>query len=312
MINHPHRRQYPFALFRLALVWLMTVTVAASASAQPRSKRPDPKLQPREVTLKTRDGMKLRAFYFPSDKGKEAIPVLLIHEWQGQASPYAPIVVALQKAGCAVLAPDYRGHGKSRDAVDLRGREITLDPTTMKPADVAAIVGQDMEAAKAFLKEENNEGNLNLNALVLIAVREGCVFATNWAVNDWRFPSIGSNKQGQDVKGLVLISPEKVIRGFAIDRALRDPSLIRLPMMIVAGAESPEASEAERIGKLVEGIKKRFGGGTAEGFELVLADTNLSGPRLVKDSQQVQSSVVEFIKSNIEINDETNPWIERN
>lgn len=301
---------------RAVLVYLVMILVtgfmmAATASAQRPKKADDPKLKPRRVTLKAKDGVQLNAFFFPSDKGKEAISVLLVHEWKGQASPYGPLVVALRDAGCAVLVPDYRGHGGSKNYVNARGKEDTFNIAQMSRNDVESIIGFDLEKAKAFLKEENNKENLNLNALVVIGVREGCVMAAHWAQRDWGFPSVGRMKQGQDVKCLVFISPEKQIKGIGIDPTLNNMNLLQLPMMIVAGESSPEAAEAQRVGKRVEAVKKRMGRGEASGFELLMVDTPLSGPSLVNDVSVVTPAIVKFVKSNVVISNDENPWIKR-
>ena len=96
------RRPVTLAVIYACVVAVAVILMSSKASAQATKKNEVPK--PRPVTLKTKDGIKLRAFYFPSDKKKAAIPVLLIHEWQGQASPYVRLLVALRDAGCAVLA----------------------------------------------------------------------------------------------------------------------------------------------------------------------------------------------------------------
>ncbi|MEM1067993.1 MAG: alpha/beta hydrolase [Planctomycetota bacterium] len=288
------------------IVYFLAVAVAGTVCAQD-----DEKLKPRLVSLKTKDGIELRAFYFPSDQGKDAITVLLVHEWQGQASPYKKLVLALRDAGCAVLVPDYRGHGGSRDYVNARGQKDQFNIAQMNKRDVESIIAFDLEKAKSFLKEENNEELLNLNALVVIGVREGCVMASHWAQRDWSFPSVGSMKQGQDVKALIFISPEKQIKGIGIDTAINQPTMYSLPVMIVAGASSPEASEARRLGKRIEGKKRRIGQGQASGFELRLVPTNLGGPSLVSEVSTVIPSIVNFIKNNVEITDDKNPWIER-
>ena len=66
--------------------------------------------------------------------------------------------------------------------------------------------------------------------------------ASHWAARDWSFPSVGRMKQGQDVKALVMISPEKQIKGVAIDPVLKDPNLLNLPILIVRG-KTKSASE---------------------------------------------------------------------
>ncbi|TWU60246.1 Alpha/beta hydrolase family protein [Rubripirellula tenax] len=298
-------------------VFLIAVVIAATASAQKpkNAKKDDPKLKPRPVTLKTKDGVELRAFFFPSDKlkdekGKEAPTVLVVHEWEGQASPYLNLVMALKEAGCAVLIPDYRGHGGSKEYVGRGGKMETFNVAQMGKRDVENIILLDLEKAKGYLKDENNSENLNLNALVVIGIREGCVMATHWAARDWSFPSIGSKKQGQDVKALVLISPEKQIKSISLDQALTNPTILRLPIMVVAGKDSPEGSEAERVIKRIEGIKKRMGGGTVSKFESKMVSTALSGPSLVNDVSDVIPAIVKFVTTEVDAKDD-NPWVNR-
>ncbi len=113
------------------------------------------------------------------------------------------------------------------------------------------------------------------------------------------------------MKALILISPEKQIKGIGIDPTLIDPNIVRLPMMIVAGASSPEADEAQRIAKRVEAMKKRVGFGEAQGFELMMPKTKLSGPALINETANVIPAITDFVKSQVKIGEEENPWIER-
>jgi pimeloyl-ACP methyl ester carboxylesterase len=292
----------------MAMVFLAGIVAASTVLGQTGGKE-QPK--PRPVTLKTKDGIKLKAYYFPSKKEKEAVTVLLVHEWEGQASPYIKLVLALRDAGCAVLVPDYRGHGGSREYVNARGEVDEFNLATMSKRDIESIIAFDLEKSKAFLIEENNAGKLNLNALVVIGIREGAVMAAHWAQRDWKFPSLGNVKQGQDVKAMVFISPEKQVKGVGIDSTLTDGNLLRLPIMILAGASSPEAPEAERIGKRVEAMKKRMNRGDALGFEMAQPKTKLSGAGFINNTPGVIKAITEFVTSNVVINEEENPWILR-
>jgi pimeloyl-ACP methyl ester carboxylesterase len=290
---------------------LMLMTTACPALAQ-RSKKKDDPPKPRPVKLGTKDGMELSGFYFGSNEGKKAIPVLLVHGWEGQKAPYGSLCMALRNAGCAVLALDYRGHGGSREYTDRAGNTKELDPTTMNKRHVANIVRFDLEAAKAFLKKENNEGRLNLNALTVIGVRDGCVLAAGWTQRDWQFPSVGSRKQGQDVKALVMVSPERVLKGIAIDNALVDPSVAGLPTLVVVGEGSREESDARRVIKRLEVLKKKISGSKdPEGLEVLTVRQPLGGPALVTGSPKVIPEIVKFITSHVEISETDNPWIER-
>lgn len=280
-------------------------------SAQGKNGEKDPRLEPRPVTLKTKDGMELRAFYFPSDKEKAATTVLLVHEWKGQASPYYKLVLALNKAGCAVIAPDYRGHGGSKEYVNLRGDKAELDPEKMSRQEVEAIVAMDLEKTKGFLKDENNEGYLNLNSLVVIGVGEGCILGNLWAMRDWSFPSLGRVKQGQDVKGLVMISPEKQLKGLPIEPSFNDPNLLQLPILIVAGEDSREASEARRMATRIEARKKRAGRGEVNGLRVEMLDSDLSNAPLVTGVAEAIPAIVSFVTTEVKGDDPKNPWVER-
>jgi alpha-beta hydrolase superfamily lysophospholipase len=292
----------------MGFVFLAAVVATATVTAQRPKSAKKPKLK--TITLKTKDGVNLRAFYFPSEEGKEAVTVMLVHEWKGQGSPYGKLVAALHQAGFAVIVPDYRGHGGSKE-YKTPGGSGDFDITRMSKRDVENIIKLDLEKAKAFLKEENDKGALNLNALVVIGVREGCVMAGRWAQRDWKFPSVGRMKQGQDVKALIYISPEKQLKGIGIDDTLTDPNLVRLPMMVIAGGTSPDASEARRIAKRVEAMKKRIGRGTATGFQLKLLNTSLSGPAFVNGVDSVIPAIVKFIQTEVKVSDEENPWVAR-
>lgn len=304
----PHQRFRRLTVVGFVLMFAAVLTTSpAFAQRTPKKEKP----KPRPVKLRTKDGVELQAFYFPSDKGKEAIPVLIIHEWKGQASPYAALVKALNAKGCAVLVPMYRGHGNSKKYIDASGEEKEFNVATMNRRDITNIITFDIEEAKRFFKTENNEGKLNLNALAVIGIREGCVLAANWAQRDWSFPSVGAKKQGQDVKALVFVSPKKLLNGVRLDPPFSDPNLLRLPIMIATGKSTPESSDSSRLNKKLEGIKRRMGGGEAKGLEYLELPESLSGPALVMSSPKLVPEIVKFITSNIPISEFENQWIER-
>lgn len=304
------RRLIAIYSMMLMAVGMFVLAGSMTANGQRAGAKKDEKLKPRVVKLKTKDAVEISAFYVPSAKGKDAVTIMLVHEWQGQASPYGPLVASFQKAGFAVLVPDYRGHGGSTKYTDRRGTVKTFDLSRMSKIDVQNIVLMDIEKSKGFLKEENNEGNLNLNALVMVGVREGCVMAANFAQRDWSFPSIGRMKQGQDVKGLVLISPDSQVKGIAIDPVLRDPNILRLPILIVGGKDNPESKDTNRIARRIEGTKQRAGGGEASGFGFEMLDTSLTGPSLANE-KSVIAKIVEFIQNEVPVSDSENPWVDR-
>ena len=303
---------YRLLAFSCGLLFLLNSPNMEVLGQGNKKGKEDPRLEPRPVTLQTKDGMEIRAFYFPSNQKKAATTVLLVHEWEGQASPYYKLVTALNKAGCAVLAPDYRGHGGSKEYVNLRGDKAELDPSKMSRKDAEAIVAMDLEKAKGFLKDENNDGYLNLNALVVIGIGEGCVLGNLWAARDWGFPSLGSVKQGQDVKAIVMISPEKQVKGLPIEPALNDNNLLLLPTLIMAGAGSLEAGEARRMASRLEARKKRVGRGEVTGLSIQMLESDLTEAALVNDARGAIPAIVTFVTTEVKGSDPKNPWVERN
>lgn len=268
------------------------------------------KMTIQSLELITKDNVTLRAFYAASEKGKEAVPVIVLHEWKGQASPYSPLVKSLWDAGCAVIVPEFRGHGGSREYT-LGGKKREFDLARMGKADVMNIINGDMEAVKKYLREENNEGKLNLNALALIGIREGAVIASHWAVKDLNFPSVGSKKQGQDVKALVLVSPEKMLEGVLLDDTLRDRFFWQLPFFLVVGRGSPQFADADRFYKRLETMKKKAGQGKAEGLVAEVVPTTLAGPALLNDAPGVLGNVTAFIKTELVDRSAKIPYVKR-
>lgn len=281
----------------------------AAAAGKPGGKKPEkPPMQ--TLDLPTADGVKLRAFYFPSDVGKAAVPVIVVHEWQGQASPYSALVRKLSDLGCAVIVPELRGHGASRQQLTPAGAR-TLEVAKMSRPDVLAMVKFDLEAVKKFLVQENNAERLNLNSLALVGVGEGAIVSAQWSVGDLNFPSIGTIKQGQDVKLLVLVGPVRTHKGVSLEDTLNDPLLSSLPFLIVVGESSRQMGDAERVFKRLETSKKRLSRGEAIGLEFAPFATSLTGHALVNDNPKVIPKIASFLEAALLNNAARIPWVER-
>ncbi|MCE9545980.1 MAG: alpha/beta hydrolase [Planctomycetia bacterium] len=226
-----------------------------AAKADPEEEEPPP--DPAAVSLDTKDGMALKATFYGSNKGKKAVPVIILHEWNGSREAYKDLALYLQSKGCAVLVPDLRGHGESTQFhPGGQERAVTLVANKVKKAEIQSMVTEDLEAIKRFLMTKNNAGELNIEKLCVVGSEMGAVVAANWAVLDWSWPKLPTYKQGQDVKALVLISPEWAVRGMGLSTTLDNSKLQQeLSMMILVGGKDRKAQQgAERI----NGAIKRF------------------------------------------------------
>jgi pimeloyl-ACP methyl ester carboxylesterase len=230
------------------------------ARPTPPAKRGEKLPEPLEIggsQLRTRDGVSLSATFFPGTKEKESVPVLLLHDWKSSRKEFAVLAPELQKKGCAVLVPDLRGHGASTTQIVAgrgRAREEKLDATKFRANDYTNMARYDMAALRSFLVKRNNDGELNLNKLVIVGSEMGAAIAMVWGAYDWTIPNYehAGIKQGQDVKALVLISPRLSYTGLDTTKILSAPgaSAVRdrlSVMLLVGGEDSRKLRDAQRI-----------------------------------------------------------------
>lgn len=223
------RRFFPPAAVSIAAGMLPLVLCASALGAPARPAAKKPKLpEAKDIPLVTSDKVRLTATYYPSRKGKDAVPVVLLHMHKGSRRDYAELAPFLQAQGHAVLVPDLRGHG---DSAQTPGASANLSDV-----DFRRMVTGDMEAVKDFLRDENNAGRLNIEKLCLVGAEMGASVALTWTQFDWSRRPVGNYKLGQDVKALVLISPvwstpglplKPVLTNSNVRFPLTDPLLIR-------------------------------------------------------------------------------------
>ncbi len=307
------------AIFRVRIVRITAIALAMvfvasgplvsnQLRAAQNDDEEDKPLPPEEISLRTRDDVPLKATYYPSKLGKEAVPVVMLHAARGVRGDFTALALRLQEVGHAVLAPDLRGHGDS--ATRSNQREFGLRRT-----DLAAMVTQDLEAVKSFLVDRNNDGELNIEKLCVIGLEMGSVVALNFAARDWSWPRLAIGKQGQDVKALVLVSPVWSYRGLRINEAVTHPSIQREVSVIVITGKggAKELREAKRLYSTLE----RFhpppapeDAATQQMIWLRALPTTLQGTQLI---QQKRLGVAEMIESFIKLRltDVDLPWQKR-
>ena len=292
-----------------ALFWLVygtTVARCADPAATAAKTGDSDKLKDWVVVpLETRDGLQMELTYYASNKGKDAVPIVMLHGWKGSSADMAALALSMQMLGHAVIVPDLRGHGKS---TRIRNDAKPIDQALMKKADFDAMVSQDMEAVKRFLIEKNNAQELNIEKLCVVGADMGALVAMNWAVLDWSIPDLLTGKQGKDVKALVLISPPLNFRGVSTAAALASPTIKTVvSVLIIVGAEKGAGKahdDAQRINKLLAAVRPKPPT-DAEEFRKNPPDlffdelkTTLQGNKILEDRRlgaQVSGDIAQFI-----------------
>jgi pimeloyl-ACP methyl ester carboxylesterase len=277
---------------------------------------------PRDIELLTKDRVVIHCRYYPSHLGQNAIPLILIHGWNGPLGAgsgpdlYA-LATELQLAGYAVAVPDLRGHGKSVHRLTGQDTQASIVREQFRPSDLRDML-LDIEAVRSFLVDENNQKRLNLQLLGVVGFELGTVIAMNWTDYDWDVPSFPTLKQGQDVQALVLVSPEQAFRGVAIQPALTNEAIRqRLSMMVIYGKGAPGADAGKRLHNTLQRSRRPMTtrGGDAERFRnlfLVELDTSLAGSRLLDNAALgVSRQIAEFFQRRLRAQQEDFPWRDR-
>ena len=261
--------------------------------------------EPREVGILTKDGINLTATYYESERAKLAVPVLMLHAFEGSRVDYHDVALQLQKDGYAVLVPDLRGHGKS-----VRQGDRTLDYDKFRPADITAMA-RDLEACKNFLIQENNREKLNIDALTIVAAEQSCLLAVNYTALDWSFPPLpGGHKQGQDVKALVLLSPPWQFKSLNMIQALNHRSLQSSVAVYVIVGDRNRTAQADAK-KIMQQLDKGRRSDMEPNAILLEVNTTLQGTKMLNlpGLDLTNKYVAKFI--DIYARERNFPWKER-
>ncbi len=281
-------------VFLLSVLAIMATPLVA-ADGNTSDKEPPP--EPRNIDLNTKDRVLLRATYYGGNKGKETVPVILLHMHEGKRSDYHDLALLLQSKGHAVLVPDLRGHGESTEIEDSKR---SLDASRLPPNQYPRMVEDDMEACKNFLLKENNEGKLNIRRLCVVGAEMGAVVAVNWALLDWSWPKLTTGEQGKDVAGLVLISPRWAFKTLRINRAIADDDIrSKLSVyIIVGGKDSKSLRNAKRLNNALKSYHPEPTEENAAQRDLFFQSyrTSLQGTKMLGAELDVAKNIATFIE----------------
>jgi hypothetical protein len=230
-----------------------TALAGVSHNLWAQAKTP-PKKEILEKTLTTDDGRQLAATYYKSLKGKDAPVLILLHQ-QGSSRLVwkTPMVDRLHEDGYAVLTFDFRKHGEAGGGEKLGA------------ADYIGMVN-DLETAKAFLVEEHEKGNLNIRKTGIVAPAMAAPIALVFAAADWlRAPHDdaptfeASTPRGQDVRALVLLSPNENLPGLG-PQPSQAAITLKNPSFHVATLIGVGTKDKVDKGKIAREIHKKIAG----------------------------------------------------
>jgi pimeloyl-ACP methyl ester carboxylesterase len=246
MSRAPARFWSRFCCAALSAALLGGLSLCAAAQAPPAPKKPVTAAEviaaPERRSLQTRDNTNIRITYYKANKGKESPVIVLLHMEKGNRLIWEAkngFAEKLQASGYAVVTVDLRQHGESAGGIAAGninqgaapGKKAPPakkgSPGELKPIDYKNMVEFDMEAVKKFIYDEHQAGNLNMSKMAIVGPEMGAAIATQFAAVDWlKEPHADGlpgheTPRGQDVRALVLITPQASSHGMVMAQALK-------------------------------------------------------------------------------------------
>lgn len=196
-----------FLPFLLILVPLLALGLSSPpAKAQSKGGMP--------VSFETVDKVMIEGNYYPSNKGKKATTVLILHDFDlvkggsCRTEQIDDLASSLQEKGFAVLTFDFRGFGQSTQVKETfwtssinqgiahkSGTKGGPKTFTYKqfPRNTNYIrnLVNDVAAARNYMDNENDGGQLNSRSLVVIGAGQGATIGMMWMESEFkRFPAL--------------------------------------------------------------------------------------------------------------------------
>lgn len=246
----------PWCLGSLAAASLMVACGAAEPAAKDDVAEAPP--EPVSLSLPTTDGIKIEAwFYEVAAETDPLATVIVLHDLGGSHESLEPLSKSLQAGGCNVVAADLRGHGKSQIPRLARPAGTADQSSLLKNTDFADMsatgggrvrdqsgVRGDVEVVRNWIKQQTDVETLDVDNLYVVGSGLGAAVAAAWTVQDAAWPTIATGPQGGHVRGLVMIDPAFVTKGFSIGKPLAfEPLKSTIPIMIIGGADDRDAEK---------------------------------------------------------------------
>ncbi|QDT62875.1 alpha/beta hydrolase [Calycomorphotria hydatis] len=191
-----------------------------------------------ERSVRTDDGWVLPVTYYQSDAGKETPVVVLVHGEKGNRVMWKGLAKTLHDRGYAVVTFDFRKHGESSNDSSFPG----ANNRRLTPRDYQLMVAEDLEKIKEFLLEEHQAEHLNIRKTGFVCTDLSCPLVNTFALADWLrlpYPDAPTLAQrtprGQDVRAIVMLSPDEGAPGVAIGNRLRQLADPRFDIAFLIG-----------------------------------------------------------------------------
>ena len=265
-----------------------------------------------------RDSWPIHVTYYPSRLKENAAVVVLLHMQGGSRLIWTRkggLAEGLQKQGFAVIAADLRKHGQSKptSGVKAAGKKKG-GGSKLTRFDYQLMVTSDMEAIKKFIFSEHQKKRLNMRKLGVVAAGMSSPVAVAFAANDWSkkphsdAPTVAARTpRGQDVRALVLLSPQGSLPGMTINRPMKFLKG-KAAFLVCVGERRSRAqlADANRVYNFLKPIsddpEKRMN--WMNSFPVQLQGTDLLGKQI-----GVENVVVGFLKRYV--GDLKDPWKDR-
>lgn len=269
-------------------------------------------------TVSTSDMFPIKFSYYPASAEKNdgdlsnASVVILLHgekgsrlQWDKGSAPAGktPFPAVLQELGFAVITVDLRKHGQSV----ISGQE---EPVTNEDY---SKMGFDLVAVKDFIQELHMKKELNMAKMAIVGTGFSAAIAAAFAQADWeRTPHDDSpvpamrTPRGQDVKALVLLSPDAAAGRLSTTRSLSYLNKQNLAFLFMAGKQDTlDKGTAKNCFKVGGSDKKKDG--RVQLFEPDLKERGID--LFGKNPAQVEVPILKFLDEKLK--KLTIPWGDR-
>lgn len=282
----------------IAICWMGT-----PASAQDDKQR----LVIESKSVTTKDGWPIHFDYYKKNEGRETPVVVLLHNKGSDALVWKNAFGNdLWDNGYAVIAVDLRKHGQSKGNAQ--------DVSDLRPNDYVAMVTQDMMAIKGFIFDEHQAGRLNMRKMAIVAPEMSAPVALNFAEIDWNARPYDDSPvpaartpRGQDVRAIVLLSPEESlprVNTTKVLRSLANPAKQVAFLIGVGTKDSLDKGASKKMYQIVSGNARN-----KDRTYLQTYPYNMRGTDLVSRVPKVKGHILAFFDKHLkELN---SPWVDR-